>query len=353
MATQLFVPGRVCLFGEHSDWAGGHRRTNADLEKGYAIIVGTNQGIYATVSAHPDSVIISSTTNKGTKIGPHVISMNLEILLAEAQKSEFWSYIAGVSHYMLARYGVRGIEIDNFKTDLPVKKGLSSSAAVCVLAARAFNRVYKLGLSTEEEMEAAYQGEILTNSRCGRMDQGCAFGEKPILMVFDGDDLKITPLNVGADIHMVIVDLHGKKDTKKILAALNNSFPFSENEFDVGLQSLLGEKNKSVVDQAVKFMNDGAVQSLGQLMSKAQELFDLYAQPACPDELLSPMLHTVLQLPALQPLVWGGKGVGSQGDGSAQLIVRSQADQLTSIEIFEKQLGMGAIPLTIKKSKSC
>ena len=30
---KIFVPGRICLFGEHTDWAGGHRRTNADLER--------------------------------------------------------------------------------------------------------------------------------------------------------------------------------------------------------------------------------------------------------------------------------------------------------------------------------
>ena len=30
---RIFVPGRICLFGEHSDWAGGYRRVNADLEK--------------------------------------------------------------------------------------------------------------------------------------------------------------------------------------------------------------------------------------------------------------------------------------------------------------------------------
>jgi galactokinase len=28
---KLFVPGRICLFGEHSDWAGGYRRINAYL----------------------------------------------------------------------------------------------------------------------------------------------------------------------------------------------------------------------------------------------------------------------------------------------------------------------------------
>ena len=44
---KIFVPGRLCLFGEHSDWAGKYRLINPDLEKGYALIVGTNQGIHA------------------------------------------------------------------------------------------------------------------------------------------------------------------------------------------------------------------------------------------------------------------------------------------------------------------
>ncbi len=87
---------------------------------------------------------------------------------------------------------MRGLVIDNYKTDLPVKKGLSSSAAICVLAARAFNRVYDLKMTTRGEMEIAYQGEITTPSRCGRMDQGCAFGNRPVLMTFDGERLETT-----------------------------------------------------------------------------------------------------------------------------------------------------------------
>jgi hypothetical protein len=39
---KIFVPGRVCLFGEHSDWAGGYRRINAEIEKGYTLLAGTN-----------------------------------------------------------------------------------------------------------------------------------------------------------------------------------------------------------------------------------------------------------------------------------------------------------------------
>ena len=60
-------------------------------------------------------------------------------LLAEAEKGSFFSYAAGVAYQILTNYRVQGLEIDNYLTDLPVKKGLSSSAAICVLVARAFN----------------------------------------------------------------------------------------------------------------------------------------------------------------------------------------------------------------------
>ena len=50
---KIFVPGRICLFGEHSDWAGSYRRINGEIEKGFTIITGTNQGIHAEVKPHP------------------------------------------------------------------------------------------------------------------------------------------------------------------------------------------------------------------------------------------------------------------------------------------------------------
>lgn len=36
---ELFVPGRICLLGEHSDWAGGHRAANNDLVEGYCMVL--------------------------------------------------------------------------------------------------------------------------------------------------------------------------------------------------------------------------------------------------------------------------------------------------------------------------
>ena len=98
---KLFVPGRICLFGEHTDWAGGYRRLNADVEKGYTLITGTDQGIYAEVESHPTSLILSSTTEEGEHLGPYEIPMEPGALLEEAQRGGFWSYIAGVAYQVL------------------------------------------------------------------------------------------------------------------------------------------------------------------------------------------------------------------------------------------------------------
>jgi UTP-glucose-1-phosphate uridylyltransferase/mevalonate kinase len=345
--VKIFVPGRVCLFGEHSDWAGGYRRINAEIEKGYALIAGTNQGIYANVEPHPTSLVLTSTTPDGTRHGPYEIPMEPKALLEEAQRGGFWSYIAGVAYQMLTNYHVRGLIIDNYKTDLPVKKGLSSSAAICVLTARAFNRVYDLKLTTRGEMEMAYQGEITTPSRCGRMDQGCAFGNRPVLMTFDGERLDTEELRAGGDLYFVLVDLQAQKDTMEILARLNRSYPFAENAIEEGVQKLLGPINKRIVHQAVEALKAGDAEKLGALMVEAQQFFDRYATPACPEELTAPVLHRVLNYEPLKPHIWGGKGVGSQGDGTAQFIARSEADQQAIIEIIERDLGMPCLKLTL------
>jgi UTP-glucose-1-phosphate uridylyltransferase/mevalonate kinase len=344
----IFVPGRICLFGEHSDWAGGYRRINADIEKGYTLITGTDQGIYAEVEPHPTALVLSSTTPDGERHGPYEIPMEPKVLLQEAQQGGFWSYIAGVAYQILTHYHVRGLVIDNYRTNLPIKKGLSSSAAICVLTARAFNRIYDLKMTTRGEMELAYQGEITTPSRCGRMDQGCAFGNRPVLMTFDGDHLDVTELQTPKDMYFVIVDLQAQKDTMEILARLNRSYPFAEGQVEQGVQELLGPINKRIVHQAIKALQAGDVKRLGALMVEAQTFFDRYAAPACPEELAAPVLHRVLNYEPLKPHIWGGKGVGSQGDGTAQFIARSAADQQAVIEIIERDLDMPCLTLTLR-----
>lgn len=357
---KFFVPGRLCLFGEHSDWAGGYRRLNPDLEKGCTLIAGTNQGLYAEVKSHPTHLILRASLNEGSQdMGTGkmpalqksvALPMERQVLLAEAEKGGFFSYAAGVAYQFLTHFHVGGLEIDNYLTDLPVKKGLSSSAAICVLVARAFNRLYDLKMTVRGEMELAYLGEIATPSRCGRMDQACAYGNRPILMTFDGDRTDVIDLNVPQDLFFVIVDLGAGKDTKAILSSLNQCYPFATDGVQQNVQKYLGLISSQITLEAAEALQQGDAERIGALMNRAQAEFDRHLTPACRSQLTAPVLHQLLNYPPIQPHILGGKGVGSQGDGSAQFIVKDEQSQEWVIEIIERDFPqMKCLKLAIRQ----
>jgi hypothetical protein len=92
-------------------------------------------------------------------------------------------------------------------------------------------------------------------------------------------------------------------------------------------------------------MASGDAEALGRLMTEAEAMFDKYVAPMSP-ALWAPKLHQVLKDPQIQPMVYGGKGVGSHGDGSVQFLARSAEDQQRLIEYLNAQ-GMAAYPLTL------
>ena len=347
MALELFVPGRLCLFGEHTDWAGKYRTMNADIVPGASIVTGIEQGIFAEVEKSAIFEMYSEAPEIAEVWKDFSCRMNETELKSIARSGSFFSYCAGVASYMLEWYHVGGVKITLKKMTLPMKSGLSSSAAICVLVARAFNQLYRLNLNTMGEMNIAYVGELRTASRCGRLDQACAFGVKPNLMTFDGDEVDVKTLNVKKSLYWVFADLCAKKDTIKILRDLNRGYPFASNEMEEREQRALGEENQKIISRAVDYMARGDAESLGQLMKEAQELFDTAVAPMCPEELASPKLHKVLNDPAIQEWVYGGKGVGSQGDGSVQFLAKDKDSQQQLID-YLNGLGMKAYPLTLK-----
>lgn len=342
---KLFVPGRLCLFGEHSDWAGHYRTMNADIEPGAAIVTGIEQGIYAEVEKSNLFEVFNDDLQRPDNWQNFSCKMIESDLKSIAKSGSFFCYCAGVASYMLEWYKVGGVRIRITGMTLPIKSGLSSSAAICVLVARAFNLLYKLNLNTMGEMNIAYWGELRTLSRCGRLDQACAFGVKPNLMIFDGDEIEVQALKVRKKLFWVFADLCASKDTIKILRDLNKAYPFASNDAEMLEQNALGPLNREIVQKAVKCMAEGDVSGLGKLMVEAEDLFDRYVSPMSA-ALDAPKLKSVLCDPAIDKWIYGGKGVGSHGDGSVQFLARDEDSQL-KLQEYLNSCGMKAYTLTI------
>lgn len=345
-SIDLFVPGRLCLMGEHSDWAGLNKVFNSSIVPGRAIVTGVEQGIYATVKKSDKFIVKSNLPDQDSEY--FECEMDMKKLREHAQGGGYYSYVAGVASYICEWYHTGGVEITITKRDLPMKSGLSSSAAICVLVTQAFNELYKLGMSTLGIMNIAYWGEQRTPSRCGRLDQACAFGVNPVEMTFDGNELDVARLPLGGTFYYVFADLMAGKDTVKILADLNRAYPFPQNDMEKELHSALGAENEAIIARAKEYLGKGDAEALGSLMVEAQELFDKKVAPLCPEELTSPVLHNTLNDENIKQWVYGGKGVGSQGDGTIQFLAKDENSQIELVNYLENTLHMTAYKLTLK-----
>ena len=164
------------------------------------------------------------------------------------------------------------------------------------------------------------------------------------------------------------------QDTKKILADLNKAYPVAKTPTEEGVHMLLGPVNEKVVNDALFVLTNDpyyhhpksskaaspsssdtslhtepqlVAQRLGALMRQSQHNFNALARPQCPSELTAPHLQRLLTYEPIQQLIWGGKGIGSQGDGSAQLVCRGAAEQQQVQTILERDLGVECMPLNI------
>ena len=112
-----------------------------------------------------------------------------------------------------------------------------------------------------------------------------------------------------------------------ILEKLQAGFPHPRDAVEEGVHTLLGPLNADIVARALAHVRAGEVAQLGTLMEEAQQAFDRYGGAACPEQLTAPVLHRVLATAALKPHIYGGKGVGSQGDGTVQFLCRGLEGQ--------------------------
>jgi len=328
----LFVPGRLGIVGELSDWVCDYKSENDSIVCGEAIAVGIDKGIYATAK-------------KTDKFSFHIngedfeVEMNNIELKRCAESDSFYSYVSAVALYMNKNYDVGGVDITIRCMTLPIQKGLSSSAAISVLVAKSFNILYDLGLEFYEIMKIAYESEHIAHSKCGRLDQICAKGLGLSHLVFNKDSLDINPVSLKTKLYFVIADLNGRKDTKKILSTLHSCFPFPKTNLEKKVKEMLCEKNKLLIDEMIYSMKVGNIEKIGRLMNYSQRLIDESAGLIC-DELKAPILHKVMRDPNIKNWSYGSRGIGSNGDGSIEILARNEKCQKKIEEYLKDEYDM-------------
>lgn len=364
----IFVPGRLAILGEHTDWICSYRDANATLPYGLCLVCATNEGIYAKAN------VIDGNSNSSLKLifshaekGTYNVPLEASWLEEEAQKGSFFSYVAGAAASVLETCfseesnnikRLRSVHINNYTSTLPTGKGLSSSAACSVLVVRAFNELFNLNLSKDEIMAIAYRGERKTRSECGMMDFCVVMGPGAIgaMVMSEGGYCHLNLIPNETPLHFVVADLKANppKNTVEILSSLNKCFPLPLPAEEAHLCRMRLKMHDYAHDSLQLCLDSTCAIEMGRKgdlaasMTAAQASFDHGATTVCPAQLTSPFLHRAIDELKGVPGVLAAKGVGSQGDGSVQILCEDErAQSLALARLKEPDLGAEAFLLTL------
>lgn len=450
--------------GEHSDWAGGLTTSKSSID-GCCVVYTTQCGISCVVSDDLEQrPRLTVTHRQGDGEEGHgaerplvfecAVSSLDELLASATDSSNYYAYVCGGVHetlrYLSWRCDVEpgsvllhGLRLADLHSNMPERRGFSSSASVTVLAVKAVLTNVARGaesklahVATEALttvgvcMELAWWGERLTGSLCGQMDQcvacsshgfqlmtftrsrselceGLALGEIGEAMNARASEVSVSHIPHPTSFYFVVADLRVGKDTRCILKCLSDAVTAEDEACpipgdgegggacppthhpDPHLQSherstvlgtlleslpamtldrmdeaarliesvlavnptnsparFLREENALLMQVASLCIRLGSEEGLGLVMSYCQVRFDACLQHLCP-ELRSPKLHSLLSDPRIRALSLGGKGVGSQGDGSVQFLcgTREQQQQLHDLLASDE---FACIPFTFE-----
>ncbi|MFW9903694.1 MAG: galactokinase family protein [Candidatus Thorarchaeota archaeon] len=187
MKGSISSPGRICLFGEHQDYLGlpvipmainKRLKLNYQLEKNPS---------YVTLGSYQvDQVENMSYTKKPNLSG------------------SIFDYLFAVYNYFWDQMDHKSISKLIIDSNIPIRAGLSSSAALLVATTFLFNKIHNLKYSPKQLAEIAFycEHDILGVS-CGRMDQ-YASSLGGIFYMTSSEKPTIIPLNFDRDAIFVI-----------------------------------------------------------------------------------------------------------------------------------------------------
>lgn len=329
------VPGRLCLFGEHEDWV---------TDKGggqHSALILPLFDLYIESNAQPLTEYIFRLRTKDDVFS--VWLNRVEILQRIVSSSQYSTEVrlsSAVMLVMMEHFNLtHGIDIEIQKTTtLPMKAGLSSSAAFCVTLVKWCNEIYNLRLSDESIKYYAQFGENFY-AACGSLDYHGVMASELICYDFTHD--KIIPVErVREPIFLALAPIK-QKNTKIILEELQAQYSQTNSSVYAFFEYL----SPALTKAAIAAINTGAISSLGYLMNAYQAVWDECIAPLSP-HLADNVTSSFVFDKKLQDWIWGGKGVGSHGDGAVQLLCRNKECQEQVIQ-YIKMHGYEAYAITI------
>jgi len=238
-------------------------------------------------------------------------------------------------------------EKDRRLTDLPVKKGLSSSAAMCVAISAVIDITHRRGLDdlgrvkdyiSKTEIltfcaDMAYTGERRElNINCGQMDPYASAYGGVLYIDCTREPAIVHPLKPRVDLPLVIGDA-GPKDTQRVLAWLGERFKAREPAFMEGMTNIV-RIVKEAKDELDKAKPDPY--RIGELMNENQRYLSKYLKVSgdCPISAsnLDKLINASLKAGAL-----GAKLSGSGGGGC--MIALCQPEDVSKVARAIREAG--------------
>lgn len=346
----LSSPGRVCLYGEHMDWCGYHvlaaavdMRTFLQGEKARnrAVQVFSYPPFTAYDSYDLDEIAVNSDSDLKYVAG---------VLKAFQKRRDLPYRLGGMKLRFLRATEVSLLpasEKNRSLTDLPVKKGLSSSAAMCVAISAAIDIAHRRGLDDQGRVkdyiskpealtfyaDMAYTGERKElNINCGQMDQYASAYGRILHIDCTREPAIIHPLKPKVDLPLVIGDA-GPKDTQRVLAWLGERFEAREPAFIEGMNNII-RIVEAAKDEFEKTKPDRY--RIGELMNENQHYLSKYLKISgdCP---ISPSNLDKLLNASLEAGALGAKVSGSGGGGS--MIALCQPEDVSRVARAIREAG--------------
>jgi galactokinase len=334
------APGRVNLIGEHTDF-----------NDGWVFPAAIERAVYLAAAPLAEPVLQLSALDINEEIS---LPLPDPARSAEEQAGSYpaWArYGAGVA-WVLARSGrriggLRGV----FSSGVPIGSGLSSSAALEVAFATAFQALGGWEASRMDLARACQQAEhAFAGVRCGLMDQFASFhGKSGAALLFDCRSLEYEVIPIPSEAALVIADtrVRHKLDSggynerrlqcEQAVAILSRTHPQVRALRDVTgemlrlgsneLPELVRMRAEHVVteNERTLLMADalrrGDLAAAGKLMNAGHaSLRDLY-------QVSIPELDTMVELARALPGCYGARLTGAGFGGcTVQLVERGRAE---------------------------